>query len=318
MKKLHFALIGMGKHGSRWAGVVSKIASLDAVVDPNIEGSATLEDVLSDPYIDAVLIAVPHKYHAEITKKALLAGKHVLCEKPGAIYSDEMRENFKIAKKKRLKYMIGYNYRFHDAFIKARKLYKKGAIGKLVFIRARHGFGGRKGYGKEWRINKEISGGGHLHDQGTHMVNMAKSFIGQLKTAKGMIADNYWKSGTEDNGFVLLKGKNNVIASIHSSLTQWDRLHEFEIYGTKGYLKVEGLGMRYGIDEHLILGKRTNNPDVVKEKWIDCDAIADHSLELELKEFTSWINKNKNITPLMLDAYMTLKVIENVYIEDKI
>ena len=64
MKKLHFALIGMGKHGSRWAGVISRIASLDAVVDTSINGSPTLTDVLSDPYIDAVLIAVPHKYHA--------------------------------------------------------------------------------------------------------------------------------------------------------------------------------------------------------------------------------------------------------------
>jgi len=318
MKKLHFALIGMGKHGSRWAGVVSKIASLDAVVDPNIEGSATLEDVLSDPYIDAVLIAVPHKYHAEITKKALLAGKHVLCEKPGAIYSSEMRENFKIAKKKHLKYMIGYNYRFHDGFIKARKLYEKGVIGKLLFIRARHGFGGRKGYEKEWRIDEKISGGGHLHDQGTHMINMAISFIGELKDSTGMRADNYWKSGTEDNGFVLLKGENNVIASIHSSLTQWDRLHEFEIYGTKGYLKIQGLGMRYGEPERLILGKRTRDPDIVKEKVIKCDPIADHSLELELKEFISCIHNKKTSKPLLRDAFATLRVIEMVYMEDPI
>lgn len=337
MKKLHFALIGAGKMGTRWAGVLAKNKSicLDYIVDSNRDsanhligrvmgedsgcfGTNDLNVVLKDKNIDAVLIVVPHKYHAEITKQALLAGKHVLCEKPGAIYSKEIQKNYRIATYNGLTYMIGYNYRFHDGFIKARQLYEKGAIGRLLFIRARHGFGGRKGYEKEWRINKEIGGGGHLHDQGTHMINMALSFIGKVQRVEGMRADNFWKSGTEDNGFVLLKGKNNVIASIHSSLTQWDRLHSFEMYGTKGYLKIEGLGMRYGIDEHLILGKRTNDPDVVKEKWIDCDAVADHSLERELKEFISYIHKKRNIKLLLSDAYATLQVVEDIYRTNKI
>jgi predicted dehydrogenase len=309
---IHFALIGLGGMGSRWAGVISKNASLDAVVDPNIKGSPSLEDVLSDKYIDAVLIAVPHKYHASITTQALRAGKHVLCEKPGAIKSGEILKNIFLADLKGLIYMIGYNCRFHDGFVKARKLFEKGIIGNLLFIRARYGFGGRVGYGKEWRINKEMSGGGHLHDQGVHMIDMALSFIGAIEDVKGLRADTYWKSGTEDNGFVLLKG-NRGLASIHSSLTQWDRLHEFEIYGTKGCLKVKGLGMRYGEPEKLILGLRTKDPDKVKERVIKCNPIADDSLKLELKEFMSAIKENRVTNPSPIDAYETLKVVEEVY-----
>jgi len=312
MKKLHFALIGAGKMGTRWMGILSKYASLDCIVDPAWSGSCILEDALHDKEIDAVLIATPHKYHYSITKQALQSGKHILCEKPGGITSKEIKENMKLAKKKGLIYKIGYNYRFHDAFIKARKLYDKGAIGKLLFIRARHGFGGREGYEKEWRINKEMSGGGHLHDQGVHMIDMARSFMGNIDQVRGFMANTYWNTDTEDNAFVLLK-RDSVIASIHSSLIQWKRMHTFEIYGDKGYLIIEGLGMRYGDGEKLITGKRTANPDIVKEKTIICNPIADNSLALELKEFVSAIQKGTPLGCTPQDAYETLKVVEEVY-----
>ncbi len=312
---IHFALIGLGGMGSRWAGVISKVASLDAVVDSSIKGLPTLEDVLSDPYINAVLIAVPHKYLAGITKEALKAGKHVLCEKPGAIYSKEIQKNFELAEKNKLKYMIGYNYHFHDGYIKARKMFNEGKIGNLIFIRAIHGFGGRPGYEKEWRINKDIGGGGHLHDQGTHLINMVLSYLLPNKI-EGFITDSYWETGTEDNAFVIFK-EEDMMASIHSSLTQWDRKHTFELYGTKGYLRIEGLGMRYGEPEKLIYGKRVKGSEKTVEKIIKCDPVADHSLEKELKEFISGI-KNKEFISGMFQAKRTLEVIEKIYRKDSI
>ncbi len=333
MKKISFALIGAGKMGTRWAFVISKCANtaLDSIVDtdlkkakdlaekiPHCTATSNILDVLNSKEIHAVLIATPHKYLAPITESALKAGKHVLCEKPGANKSEQIKNNIDLAKKTRLVYKIGYNYRFHDGFIKARKLYDKGVIGDLLFIRARHGFGGRVGYEKEWRINKDIGGGGHLHDQGTHLIDMAKSFMGKIKKIRGIRADNFWKAGTEDNAFVLLQDENDVIASIHSSLTQWKRMHSFEIYGTKGYLSVEGLGMRYGDGEKLIVGKRTEDPDKVKEKVIVCNPIADNSLAYELAEFISAIKQGTPLDPTPLDAYETLKIVEEVYKTNKL
>lgn len=300
---MKIALVGYGKHGKRWEKVLKERGVLYGVFTRNY-----IDIPLHD--IDAVIIATPHKYLSSISEDFLRAGKHVLCEKPGAMSSIQIKNNMELAKKKGLTYMIGYNYRFHDGFIKARKLYEKGEIGDLLFIRATHGFGGRSGYEKEWRINKEMGGGGHLHDQGVHMIDMCKSFMGKIDKVQGMRADTYWGSGTEDNAFVLLKS-GKVIASIHSSLTQWKRKHTFEIYGTKGYLIVEGLGMRYGEPEKLIVGKRTKDPDVVKEKVITCDPIADHSLERELKEFLSGHSNDQ-------EAYETLNILEEVYAKDRI
>lgn len=336
MKQIHFALIGAGKHGARWAGVLAKDknVSLDIIYDNKIDNAIRLakqvcgskfvcivakdiNKILENKEINAVLVVVPHKYLSPITELAFKAGKHVLCEKPGAITSRQIKKNADLAKKKGLVYKIGYNYRFHDAFKRARKLFDKGVIGKLVFIRAKHGFGGRTGYEKEWRINKDIGGGGHLHDQGVHMIDMAKSFMGEIKEVKGLMSSNYWKSGTEDNGFVLLKDKNNVIASIHSSLTQWKRTHAFEIYGTKGYLIIEGLGMRYGDGEKLIVGKCTKDPDKPREKVVVCNPVADNSLAFELEEFISAIRKGTPISPVPMEASETLKIIEEIYRTNK-
>jgi len=311
---IHIALIGLGGMGSRWAGVISGNTSLDAVVDSGIKGTPSFKDVLDDDYINAVIIAVPHNSLYWMTRDALKAGKHVLCEKPGTINSKELKKNMRLAKRKNLVYKIGYNYRFHDAFIKAREFFNDGVIGDLVFIRARHGFGGRIGYEREWRINEKIGGGGHLHDQGVHMIDMAKSFMGKIKDVRGFRSDNYWKSGTEDNAFVLLKDQNGVMASIHSSLTQWKRMHSFEIYGTKGYLSIEGLGKRYGDGERLIIGNRTGDA----EREIECDSVADHSLTKELNEFVSAILFNTPVSPTPTECCETLRIVEKIYRKSKI
>ncbi len=322
MKKLNFALIGKGGMGSRWFKVIDSFGLLSAVVDPKLEGQLSFDDVLKDELIKAVLIATPHGNLAQMTKKALNAGKHVLCEKPGALKSKEIKANIALAKKKKLIYMVGFNHRFHDAFINARALYKLGKIGDIVFIRARYGFGGRKDYDKEWRLDKSKGGSGELMDQGVHMIDLALSFMGELKSVKGFVSNTFWKKGNknigEDNGFVLLKDKNDVIASIHVSLTQWKRMHNFEIYGTKGYLSIEGLGQRYGGNskgnEQLILCERNYDfGEDIKEQIINCNPVADTSLMIMLEEFLSAVKENRQPVPSGIEAYKTLKVVEEVY-----
>ena len=332
--KIYFALIGAGRMGKRWASVLSKYESvaLDVIVDsgsgraaylaaliPGCTATKDLQAVLNNKAIDAVIIATPHKFLSPISTLALKSGKHVLCEKPGAITSAEIKKNIVLARKKKLKYMIGYNHRFHDAFIKARNFYQKGLIGKIIFIRARYGFGGRMGYDKEWRLNKTLSGGGQLLDQGVHMIDLALSFIGKVGKVRGFTSDTFWKSGAEDNAFLLLQGKNKVIASIHVSLTQWKPLHNFEIYGTKGFLSIEGLGRKYDGNEKLVVGKRTADfTSAVTEQTIVCNSNADDSLTRQLKEFIAAIKQKRSPVPAPRNAYETLKIVEEIYRTNKL
>lgn len=327
-QKINLALIGAGGMGKRWAWVITQSPSfsLRMIVDQNISIAGNLalglkdcevetdyRRVLNRNDIDAVLIATPTFLLAPITLATLKAGKHVICEKPGAIKSSDIKKAMILAKRKKLIYLVSFNHRYHEAFLKADSFIKSGKIGEILFIRARYGFGGRPGYEKEWR-NKKSLGGGELLDQGVHMIDLAKYFLGEIRNVAGFAENLFWKSQVDDNAFLLLKNENNRIASIHVSWTNWDPIHSFEIYGTKGFLKVEGLGRKYGGGEKLILGIRSENfIGLPEEKVIICDSEANNSLIRILKEFSDAFKAGRETKPSSLEVYETLKIVEKIY-----
>lgn len=328
-KKIKLALIGAGGIGARWVRAIKMVkgVELKAIADKNrsrAESAASqfrncfvsidYRQIIKLGNIDGVIIAVPHYLLAPITLTALKLRKHVLCEKPGAVKSADLKKAVELAQRNSLSYMVGFNHRFHPAFSLARKFFEQGKIGEVLFIRARYGFGGRAGYEKEWRLNKKISGGGELIDQGVHMIDMARFFLGDIKEIKGLCGNLFWKAGVEDNAFVLLRSRSNKLASIHVSWTNWKPIHSFEIYGTKGYLAVEGLGRKYGGEEKLIWGARGKNfAGPPQEKVYPCDPEADKSLALELKEFIKSIRAKCQPQPSGEDALAVLEVIEKIY-----
>ena len=83
----------------------------------------------------------------------------------------------------------------------AKALVDQGAIGELMFIRARYGHGGRLGYDKEWRANPLLSGGGELIDQGVHLIDLARWFLGDFTDVQGHAGTYYWNMPVDDNGF---------------------------------------------------------------------------------------------------------------------
>src|SRR5690606_10539977 len=112
----------------------------------------------------------------------------------------------------------------------------------------RYGHGGRVGYDKEWRAEPAISGGGELIDQGVHLIDLARWFLGNFSDIQGYAHTYYWDMPVDDNGFLLLKTLNNQVAHLHASCTEWKNLFSFEIYGRKGKLDINGLGGSYGVE----------------------------------------------------------------------
>ena len=102
----------------------------------------TAEELLADPEIDAVSVCAANYAHAELTIKALKAGKHVLCEKPMAISLADCEEMVQVAKAEGKLLMIGQNQRLTKAHQLARKLIAEGAIGKVITFRTSFGHGG--------------------------------------------------------------------------------------------------------------------------------------------------------------------------------
>ena len=141
-----------------------------------------------------------------------------------------------------------FNHRFHPALAKARQLVEEEAIGPLLYVRARYGHGGRLGYDKEWRADPAISGGGELLDQGVHLIDLARWFLGDLTLVHGHVGTFFWKMPVEDNGFLFLQSPNGQVAWLHASCTEWKNLFCFEIFGRDGKLQIDGLGGSYGVE----------------------------------------------------------------------
>jgi len=236
-----------------------------AIVDRDVEkarklaapiGAAANADwraVVTDPAIDAVLVLTYPDSHAEISIAALDAGKHVLCEKPLTRTEDEARALVAAARRTGRTLKCGFNHRHHPAILEARRLFDAGVIGKPVFGRARYGIGGRQGIEREWRSDPAFVSGGQLMEQGIHVVDLFRWFLGPIARVTGFTSTNRWPiAPLEDNGFALLQARSGVIASVHSSLTQWTNLFELEVFGEKGSLTVHGLGASYGVEKLIV------------------------------------------------------------------
>ncbi|MBI2888535.1 MAG: Gfo/Idh/MocA family oxidoreductase [Candidatus Liptonbacteria bacterium] len=332
---ISIALIGAGGIGKIWSDAFKKSSScvFNAVVDvdavkakaiadafPGAVAYSDLKEALTKGDFEAVVIATPHAFLAPVSKAALEAGKHVLCEKPAGVSSAEVAENIAAAGKANRVYMIGFNHRYHPAYMRAKEIADKGEIGKIICVRARYGFGGRPGYEKEWRFNKKVSGGGELIDQGMHMIDMARWFMGDFTDVKGFAENLYWGGEVEDNGFLLLRTADKRVAQIHVSWTNWEWVHSFEIFGTKGYLSIDGLDKRYRGPEKLTVGKV--DPQSGKFPVETTTAFAEEKKEdsfaRELEEFAAVIGGRTELKAKGEDVVEVLKIVERIYADSKV
>lgn len=330
-KKYNIALIGAGRMGARWAKTIatSKCSSLSLVVDTNealakkvavLHGVASCTDHTEAFHdgIDAVCIVTPHKFLYPLAKEALLAGKHVFLEKPGARSAEEMQDLLRISREKKLALTVGFNYRFFDSFQQAKKIVERGDIGEIHSVRIVHGHPGRIGYEKEWRMNKELAGGGVLMDQGLHCVDLARWFLGdKVHEVKGIIGNVMWKAEVEDYASVLLTTARGKSATLTVSISEWKPVFSCHIGGEKGYISIQGLGRKYGTGGSFFVGRYNREKEILEEEVVACDPDADKALSREFDMFLDEMRKGPSGNLTAEDAKEVLAIIETVYTQTK-
>lgn len=272
---------------------------------------ANWRDLISSSDIDIVIVATLHNTLAEITLSAINAGKHVLVEKPAAISSNQIITLINAAKSNNKKVRVGFNHRYHRSLLKAKEIIDSGKLGELMFMRARYGHGGRIGYDREWRANPEISGGGELIDQGSHLIDLSRWFLGDIEEIDAFTHTYFWDMPVDDNAFLLLKNSYKQASFLHVSCTEWKNLFSMEIYGKLGKLELNGLGGSYG-EENIIWYKML--PEMgppKKSSWSFPDP--DISWKLELDDFYEDILSDREPSTSLNDALKVLEIIETSY-----
>jgi predicted dehydrogenase len=320
---LGVAIIGCGLIGQKRAKALEKV-SLVACADTNLARAEVLagaypgavayqraEDAIRDPNVSIVLIATLHDSLADLTRLAVSNGKHVLVEKPAARRASELEGLIEEAAKRQVLVRVGFNHRYHRALRKARELVDTGVLGPLMFIRARYGHGGRIGYDREWRSDPILSGGGELIDQGPHIIDLSRWFLGNFTSVEGHAATFFWDMKVDDNAFLLLKTLTGQVAFLHASCTEWKNTFSFEIYGRDGKIDISGLGGSYG-PERITFYKmlpEMGPPETTAWEY----PMGDDSWSVEFQEFLDDIDLKRQPSANLADAVAALTIIETIY-----
>jgi predicted dehydrogenase len=305
---MRIGIVGCGLIGQRRASVardagdsVVIVADVDAARAQRVAAecdslwTADWTDVISRDDVDAVVVATVNKVLAPVTVAAARRGKHVLCEKPLGRNPIESQQMVEAARAAGVILKTGFNHRHHPAIWKAHEMCVQGKIGEPMYARAVYGHGGRPGYDQEWRGNPDLAGGGELLDQGVHVIDLCRWFLGEITEVIGIAARWHWNvAPLEDNGLALLRTAGGQVASLHTSWTQWKNRFSFEVFGREGYVAVEGLGGSYG-PECLTWGRRRaeggppiletfefKGPDISwREEWAEfCSAVRERRAPL--------------------------------------
>lgn len=215
------------------------------------------DDIINDPSIDAIDVCTPNIYHYETVKKAILAGKHVYCEKPLAVTYAQASELARLAREQGVKCHMVFNNRFLLPIIKAKKLIDDGAIGKILSFRAEYHHSSALDIQKTgWKQNKDICGGGVLFDLGSHVIDLIYYLCGEFSTVfgKSQIAfperklnGESWETNADEAFYMLATLKNGAVGTLTMSKITTGSNDDLiiEIHADKGSIKFDLMDLNF-------------------------------------------------------------------------
>jgi predicted dehydrogenase len=253
MNELQVGIIGFGRIGAEHAGWLSRCRGIRATAAADITparreiarslGLSIYESpqaMLTNPAIDAVLVASPTASHFELASAALLAGKHVMIEKPMAMDLPQARRLIEIAKSAGRVLTVFHNRRWDADFLAVRAAIDSGVFGKIINIESRLGQWAScvgpaaREFHPQWR-NEAAYGGGGLFDWGSHFLDqIAQLFPDRPKRVFAQLRGNVWSHDCDDFARVVIDFENGVAALVEINTTTTRPLPRWHIDGTLG------------------------------------------------------------------------------------
>jgi predicted dehydrogenase len=262
----------------------------------------TYEELINDPQIDAVYNPLPNNFHVPWTIKALEAGKHVLCEKPIGMNTEEAEELFNRVKKyPNLKVMEAFMYRFHPQWQKAKSLVKDGNIGEIKNIQS---FFSYYNVNSDNIRNKVETGGGALMDIGCYCISFPR-FILEKEPVRAMSTIDYDAEMKTDRYTSAILDFTSGVSSSFTCSTQLIPYQRANILGTRGRIEIE-IPVNTPPDKHtrIWLTTKEGNEEII------FDPVDQYTLQGDA--FSKAVLENKEVPTPLIDAVNNMKVIDAV------
>lgn len=316
---LQLAVIGCGYWGpnlvrnfySHSGVTVSHVCDIDpkklkTIKDsfPTVETVTSIDSIIRNKAIQAVVIATPVHTHYQIGRQAILAGKHVLLEKPMAASLREARALVKLAEKTKITLMVDHTFVYSAAVQKIKQIVDKNTLGKLCYfdsVRVNLGL-------FQQRTNV-------LWDLATHDISIMDYIIGKKPLAVSAVGSSHIKKGLENIVYVTVKFEDNLISHIHVNWLAPVKLRMTLISGLKKmivYNDMEPIEKIKVYDRAITLEQNTHDINISRFQYRVGDMYSPRLDDIEAlhfmsKHFVECIKKKR--TPRS-DGYAGLRVIE--------
>jgi predicted dehydrogenase len=256
---LRVAIMGLGGYASRVAeamqackkaklvglisGTPSKLKDWQKkynIEDKNCYNYENFDKIKDNKDIDAVYVITPNALHRPYVIRVAQAGKHAICEKPMAVNAREGQEMVDACKKANVKLLVGYRMHFEPNTLEVIRMRKAGELGKILFFQGLCGF--KIGDPTQWRLNKQLAGGGSLMDIGIYALNGARYMTGEdpiWVTAQETKTDHQkFKEGVDETIQFQLGFPSGAVASCLSTYNM-NNLDKFFLNGEKGWAELQ-------------------------------------------------------------------------------
>ncbi|MEX2461236.1 MAG: oxidoreductase [Paenibacillaceae bacterium] len=206
---------------------------------PQVEVVLEVEQLLEDERIDLIIITTPNTTHHALAKKALLAGKHVVVEKPFVNHASDAEELIEIATKSNKVLTVFQNRRWDNDFLTVKQCIASGTLGEIFSFES-HFDRYRPQVTKRWR-EQDLDGSGILYDLGAHLIDQALHLFGLPETVQGDVRVQR-EYGVADDYFHIVLGYGKLRVILHSSCIVKQSGPRFQVHGSQGSF------IKYGLD----------------------------------------------------------------------
>jgi predicted dehydrogenase len=306
--------------GMELVAVCDRSFSYDEINDGDVNFYQSYKTLVNEK-LDILIVCLTNEIASEVTIAGLNKGLHVFCEKPPGRNVEDIRKVIDVEKQNPdLKLMYGFNHRYHHSVQDALKLVHSGEMGKIINMRGVYGKSQLVTFDQpDWRTKREIAGGGVLLDQGIHMIDLMRLFVGEFTEVHSIIKNSHWGYNVEDNAYALMQTKEGVIAMINSSATQWRHRFHLDINLEEGSIILGG----------ILSGTKSYGAETLTVVWADPENDFGEPMEQvtrynndpswyeEIDQFVDCIINNKQtINGSSDDALQTMKLVFKIYHSD--
>ncbi|MEP6594712.1 MAG: Gfo/Idh/MocA family oxidoreductase [Ginsengibacter sp.] len=256
---LRVAIMGLGSYGTRVAEAMQscKKASLVGVIsgtpskikdwqnkynipETNCYNYENFDRIKDNAQIDAVYVITPNALHHDEVIRVAKAGKHVICEKPMSVNARDGQEMVDACRSANVKLLVGYRMHFEPKTLEIIRMRKEGEFGKILFFQGLSGF--RIGDPNQWRLNRQLSGGGAMMDIGIYSINGSRYMVGEepiwVTAQETKTNPDKFKEGVDETIQFQLGFPSGAVASCLSTYSM-NNLDRFFLNGENGFAELQ-------------------------------------------------------------------------------